>query len=151
VSTPARLTVGAAAALLAGRVCAGPPAPDHPLIGTWQLSLPGTPCIETYEYRADGSAHTLSAQEETDTQYRVTATPDAHGAYVLTETILKSNGKRDCSGQLTPVGRAVTLYLAPLRGGFLMCFDAALQSCVGPMTRVPPRPPPAAAPAGVRG
>ena len=73
------------------------------------------------------------------------ATPDANGTYVLTETILSSNGKRDCSGQLTPVGRPVTLYLAPLRGGFLMCFDAALQRCIGPMTRVPARPPPAAA------
>ena len=143
----ARLLIGTAACVLAGRAPAeppSPPAPQHPLIGTWQLSLPGTKCIETYEYRADGSAHTLSAEEQTDTQYTVSATPDAKGIYVLTETILRSNGKRDCSGQLTPVGRAVRLYLAPLRGGFLMCFDAALQGCVGPMTRVPARPPPAA-------
>jgi hypothetical protein len=97
-------------------------------------------CLETYEYRADGHAHTLSAEEETDTQYSVSATPGTNGAYVLTETILTSNGKRDCSGALTPLGRPLTLYLAPLRGGFLVCFDAALQRCLGPMTRVPARP-----------
>lgn len=144
--TPARILLGATACVLAGGAPAAAPAPDHPLIGTWQLSLPGTPCIETYEYRADGSAHTRSAEEETQIQYSVSATPDAQGDYVLTETILSSNGKRDCGGQLTPSGRAVTLYLAPLRGGFLLCADAALQSCIGPMTRVPARPPAAAAP-----
>jgi hypothetical protein len=139
------LLIGAAACALAGQSPAGPPAPapGHPLIGTWQLSLPGTKCVETYEYRADGTAHTLSAEEETDTQYSVSATPDPNGYYVLTETILRSNGKRDCSGQLTPVGHPVTLYLAPLRGGFLMCFDVTLQRCFGPMTRVPARPAPA--------
>jgi len=146
VRTPARLLLGAAAWVLAGRAPAAPPAPDHPLLGTWQLSLPGSQCLETYVYRADGHAHTLSAEEETDTQYSVSATPDASGTYVLTETILSSNGKRDCSGQLTPLGRPVTLYLAPLRGWFLLCFDVALQRCLGPMTRVQARPPPAAAP-----
>jgi len=148
VRTRGRLLIGAAACALAGQSPAAPPAPAHPLIGTWQLSLPGTQCVETYEYRADGTAHTLSAEEETDTQYSVAATPDANGSYVLTETILRSNGKRDCSGQLTPLGHPVTLYLAPLRGGFLLCFDVALQRCFGPMTRVPARPAPVAAPKG---
>ena len=130
-----------AAAWLAACACqASPPAADHPLLGTWQLVLPVSKCVETYEYRADGTSHTVSAGEETDTVYEVSATPDAHGYYVLKDTIKKTNAKPDCSGQLTPTDKPVTLYLAPLRGGFLMCFDPALISCIGPMMKVAPPP-----------
>ena len=136
---------GLAALLAAGACRAAPPPPGPALLGTWQLVLPVSKCVETYEYRADGTAHTVSAAEETDTVYEVSATPDAHGYYVLRETIRITNGKPDCSGQLTPAAKTVTLYLAPLRGGFLLCFDPALLRCVGPMMPVAP-PPPGAAP-----
>ena len=124
--------------LVAAGLAAAPPPPDHPIIGTWRLWLPGSACIETYEYRADGTAHTLSAAEETDTQYEISAAPDARGVYVLKDTVKKTNGKPDCSGHLTPVAEPITLYLAPLRGGLLMCFDPALQRCIGPMLKVKP-------------
>ena len=124
------------AALTAAACQAGAPPPGHPLLGTWELVLPGSKCVETYAYRADGTSHTVSAAEETDTDYEVAATPSPQGYYELTVTIRKSNGKPDCSGQLTPLGRPVKLYLAPLRGGFLMCFDPALQRCLGPLTRL---------------
>jgi hypothetical protein len=126
----------AATALLAATTAAGPPPAGHPLVGTWELVLPGSKCVETYDYRADGTSHTVSAAEETDTDYEVAATPGVQGYYELTVTIRKSNGKPDCSGQLTPLGTPFTLYLAPLRGGFLMCFDPALQRCLGPIMRV---------------
>jgi hypothetical protein len=123
--------------LLSAAACrAGAPPAGHPLLGTWELVLPGSKCVETYEYRTDGTSHTVSAEEETDTEYQVAATPSAQGYYELTVTIRKSNGKPDCSGQLTPLGKPFTLYMAPLRGGFLMCFDPALQRCLGPITRV---------------
>ena len=99
-----------AAAWLAACACqASPPAADHPLLGTWQLVLPVSKCVETYEYRADGTSHTVSAGEETDTVYEVSAMPDAHGYYVLKDTIKKTNAKPDCSGQLTPTDKPVTL------------------------------------------
>jgi hypothetical protein len=139
-------TAFALCVLLGAAACrAGAPPPrGHPLLGTWELVLPGSKCVETYDYRADGTSHTVSAGEETDTDYQVAATPNALGYYELTVTIRKTNGKPDCSGQLTPLGKPFTLYLAPLRGGFLMCFDPALQRCLGPITRL--RAAPAAAP-----
>jgi len=131
--------------LLSAAACrAGAPPAGHPLLGSWELVLPGSKCVETYDYRADGTSHTVSAAEHTDTDYEVAATPSAQGYYELTVTIRKSNGKPDCSGQLTPLGKPFTLYLAPLRGGFLMCFDSALQRCLGPIMRVTA--PPAAKP-----
>ena len=127
------------AALLAAGTCQGAPPPaGHPILGTWQLVLPVSKCVETYQYRSDGTSHTVSAAEETDTVYEVSATPNEHGYYVLRDTIRVTNGKPDCSGQLTPTNKLATLYLAPLRGGFLVCFDAALLSCVGPMMKVAP-------------
>jgi hypothetical protein len=139
-----RIIVGVAC-LFAAPGNAAPPAPGHPIFGTWQLSLPGSRCVETYEYRSDGSAHTLSAAEETFIQYEISATPDPGGVYVLVNAIKKSNGQPDCSGHITPAGISVTLYLAPLRGGFLLCFDPGLQRCIGPMRRIgsPKAPPPA--------
>ncbi len=132
-----RRGVGLCALILGAAACrAGAPPPGHPLVGTWELVLPGAKCVETYDYRADGTSHTVSAAEETDTDYEVAAQPSALGFYELTVTLRKTNGKPDCSGQLTPLGKPFTLYLAPLRGGFLLCFDAALQRCLGPMTRV---------------
>ena len=120
---------------------ATPPAPGHPVIGTWTLSLPGQNCIETYQYRADGTAHTLSAAEQTDGEYEISAQPDAQGTYVMTYTLTRSNGRPDCGGRISAPAPPVTLYLAPLRGGFLLCFDPGLAHCFGPMVK-------AAAPGG---
>ena len=113
-----------------------PPAPGHPILGTWQLSLPGSQCLETYEYRSDGTGHTLSAAEETFLEYEISATPNPRGVYLLVNAIRKSNGQPDCGGHMSPAGVAVSLYLAPLRGGFLLCFDPGLQRCIGPMRRI---------------
>ena len=135
-------TAFALCVLLSAAACrAGAPPAGHPLLGSWELVLPGSKCVETYDYRADGTSHTVSAAEETVTDYQVSATPSAQGYYELTVTLRSSNGKPDCSGQLTPVGKPFTLYLAPLRGGFLMCFDPALQRCQGPLTRLAAAPP----------
>lgn len=135
------LALGLGAALLQ----ASPPAPGHPLLGTWQLRLPGvSECVETYEILPDGTTHTKSAEEETVSEYEISAVPNEKGYYVFVDTVKKSNGKPDCSGRVTPVGEPVTLYLAPLRGGYLVCFDPALQRCLGPMMRIGK--PPAASP-----
>ncbi len=113
---------------------------DHPILGTWQLAIPGTGCLETYEYRPDGTVHSVSAAEQIDSDFEVGAQPNAAGLYVLEEKITRSNGKPDCSGRITPTDKPLTLYLAPLRGGFLLCLDAGLRRCLGPMLRLTPAP-----------
>ncbi len=134
---PALIATLAAAASQAAHPVARP---DHPILGTWQLAIPGTGCLETYEYRADGTVHSVSAAEQIDSDFQIGAQPNEAGLYVLEETITSSNGKPDCSGRITPTDKPLTLYLAPLRGGFLLCFDAALRRCLGPMLRLTPAP-----------
>jgi hypothetical protein len=133
----ARLT-GLALVAAAASLAASPAPPGHPLVGTWDLTVPQQHCSETYEFRADGTRHTVSAGEESDGEYEVSAQPDANGVYTLRDTLTRTNEKPDCGGQVTRITtpQLVTLYLAPLRGGFLMCFDAELEKCLGPMTRL---------------
>ena len=136
-----RAATALAAALAWAAACAaGSPPPGHPLIGTWDLTLPQQHCSETYEFKGDGTRHTLSAAEESEGEYEVSAVPDANGVYTLKDTLTRTNDKPDCGGRVTHLTapQTVTLYLAPLRGGFLMCFDAELERCLGPMTRLSP-------------
>ena len=128
------LAVLTALALPAPLPAAAPPA-GHPLLGTWELTL-ANHCVEKYEYRADGTLHSWSAQEEAWIEYQIDAPPDENGTYTVHLRVTRTNARPDCSGQLTPVGSAPTFYLAPLRGGYLLCADPALQRCLGPMMPV---------------
>jgi hypothetical protein len=134
----AALPFAAALALAAACLAASPAPPGHPLIGTWDLTVPQQHCSETYEFRPDGTRHTVSAAEESEGEYQVSDEPDANGVYTLKDTLTRTNDKPDCGGRVTHLNgpQTVTLYLAPLRGGFLMCFDADLERCLGPMTRL---------------
>ena len=124
----------AAALLLAGLPLlarASPPGPDHPIVGTWTLTLGNTPCMETYEFRADGTSRVTSGFEQVTTEYDVSNTLTADGYYELLDTITSSNGKPDCTGNVTPVGDRSKIFLRPQRSGMLMCVDATLSNCVG--------------------
>ena len=132
----ARLACALIAPALAAAGLVRPPPPDHPLIGTWLLPVSAA-CAETWEFRADGTAHVLSALEVTEHDYAVQAQPDPRGVYEVLDTIKSSNHKTDCQGKKTPEGEEVRLWYAPLRGGYLLCFDEALERCVGPMVRLP--------------
>jgi hypothetical protein len=111
---------------------------DHPLIGTWQITLPDGSCREIYRYRSDGTTLVTSAEEVAESSYNISDQPDPEGFYKQTDTIVKDNGKRDCSGEVTQVGHQVVTYLLfhPSGNMFLMCFERDRRSCIGPFIRV---------------
>jgi hypothetical protein len=111
---------------------------DHPIIGTWRITLPDGLCSETYRIRADGTTLVFSREEVAESIFTVSDQPDKEGFYEETDTITKDNGKRDCSGEITAPGRAVTNYLQfhPSGNMFVMCAERSLERCIGPFIRV---------------
>jgi hypothetical protein len=112
----------------------------HPLVGTWSWTLPGKTCTETWQYRADGKRLGTSGEEVTQGDYQVPPTPTTTGFYPLTETVTNSNGKRDCSGDLHADGdESVIRFIqfSPKQDQFIVCKEASLKACFGPLKRVP--------------
>jgi hypothetical protein len=116
---------------------AAPPA-DHPILGIWKLSLPDLGCSETYRFRADGTTLVTSAEEVSESEYRIPAKPSAKGFYRLEDRIVKDNGKKDCSGVVMKVGTQATNFIRfhPSGAIFLMCADETMNTCIGPFERV---------------
>ena len=130
-----------AAALALAMVAVAHAAPlrhDHPVIGTWQVTLPDGSCSETYRIRADGSTLVFSNEEVAESTFSISDQPDKDGFYEEVDTIVKDNGKLDCLGDVTEVGRAVTSYLLfhPTGDMFLMCVERRMDKCIGPFIRV---------------
>nr|WP_315392084.1 hypothetical protein [uncultured Duganella sp.] len=119
-------------------VRAAPVRHDHPFIGTWKITLPDGACSETYRVRGDGSTLVFSNEEVAESTFVIADKPDKDGFYKAVDTIVKDNGKPDCTGQITKPGRSVTNYLLFHPGGdmFLMCVDRNMQRCIGPFVRV---------------
>jgi hypothetical protein len=117
---------------------AAPLRPDHPLIGTWRITLPDGLCSETYRIRADGTTLVFSHDEIAESTFTISDQPDKDGFYEETDTITKDNGKLDCSGQVTKPGKPVTSYLQfhPSGNMFVMCVERSLDRCIGPFIRV---------------
>jgi hypothetical protein len=111
---------------------------DHPIIGTWRITLPDGSCSETYRIRADGTTLVFSHEEVAESTFVITDQPDKNGFYKEVDTIVKDNGKHDCTGEITKPGRAVTNYLQfhPSGDMFLMCVERSLDRCIGPFVRV---------------
>lgn len=116
---------------------AAPPA-DHPILGIWKLSLPDLGCSETYRFRADGTTLVTSAEEVSESEYRIPAKPSAKGFYRLEDRIVKDNGKKDCSGAIMKPGTRATNFIRfhPSGALFLMCADESMTTCIGPFERV---------------
>jgi hypothetical protein len=112
--------------------------PNHPILGIWKLSLPEVGCSETYHFRADGTSLVTSADEVSESEFRIPANPSPKGFYKLEDTIVKDNGKKDCTGEITKVGTRAINYVRFLPSGdlFLMCADESTNSCIGPFERV---------------
>ncbi len=127
-----------AAAVAATTASAAPLRHDHPLIGIWRIALPDSACTETYRLRADGSTLVFSNEEVAESTFTVSDQPDKNGFYKQVDTITKDNGKRDCSGNITKPGRAVTSYVRfnPSGNLFIMCAEPNLDHCIGPFIRV---------------
>ena len=116
---------------------AAPPA-NHPIVGIWKLSLPDLSCSETYRFRPDGTTLVTSAEEVSESEYRIPAKPSAKGFYRLEDRIIKDNGKKDCSGAIIKAGTTATNFIRfhPSGALFLMCADESMNTCIGPFERV---------------
>ena len=116
-----------------------PPAANHPILGTWTVSVPGTTCSEVYTFRADGTRTYSSGEERGESAFEISAARSERGFYALTDTVTHNNGKPDCSGGTTPVGDKVTLFIMfhpKNTNEFIMCYTESLSDCVGPFKRV---------------
>lgn len=114
-------------------------APDHPLVGTWKitLALSDRTCDEIYSIRADGTTLVTSAAEVSESEFELSDVPTEKGFYRWVDTVTSDNGKKDCLGQITEVGHVATNYLIlhPSGDMFLMCIEESLDRCVGPFVR----------------
>jgi hypothetical protein len=113
-------------------------APNHPIIGTWRFTLPDGTCAETYRFRPDGTSVVTSGEEIAETEFRITSKPSGKGFYEWVDTIVKDNGKKDCSGQITDVGRKTTTYVQfdASAQRFIVCQAESHDACFGPLRRV---------------
>ncbi len=134
----ASATAAVLAVLLALPATASSPYADHPLVGTWRFDVPNTGCAEVYRFRTDGTSIVTSGQEIAETEFEVSPKPTSKGFYVWTDTIVKDNGKQDCSGQITDIGRKTTNYIRFDRAGqaFVVCRGESLDACFGPLRRI---------------
>ncbi len=112
----------------------------HPLTGTWSWTLFGGTCTETYQYRANRTVLATSGQEVSEKKYVVASAPDAQGFYKLVETVVRQNEKADCSGVVPEgPGEQTTRFIqfSPQRDKLLICEEASLKACFGPLLRAP--------------
>lgn len=135
---PLLLASAVVLALLAPPSFAAPPAPNHPIIGVWRLSLDAGRCAETYRFRQDGTSLVTSASEVSESAFAINDQPSARGFYKMEDRVVKDNGKPDCSGEVMKVGTSATNYLQfhPNGNMFLMCASEALDVCIGPFERI---------------
>lgn len=118
---------------------ASPPAANHPLIGMWTVKSADGKCVESYQFRANGTAVVTSGDEVSEATFEVSAKPDAKNFYKFSDKVTRDNGKKDCAGEITQVGHSETSYLQfdPRNELVIMCQAASLDACFGPLRRVP--------------
>lgn len=127
-------------ALGTGCAAAAPAQPprNSPILGIWKLSLPEMGCFEVYRFRGDGTSLVTSAEEVSESEFKIPARPSAKGFYKLEDKIVKDNGKKDCAGEVMKVGTRATNYVRFHPSGvlFLMCANETMDACIGPFERV---------------
>jgi hypothetical protein len=119
------------------QVCsARPPMDGHPILGTWDIPFSET-CHEIWTFRLDGTTHNASGGEESTSEYEITDLPNTAGYYVLSDTIIETNGKPDCRGARVPAGDHAVVFLLPTpKGGFMLCYEETPASCLYEMFRL---------------
>ena len=128
-------------ALIATLANAEPPRPpkaNHPILGTWTFAVPGTNCQETYYMRPNGTTLVTSGEEVAESVYEIADEASPKGFYKTTDVIVKGNGKKDCSGEVTQVGQKATNYIRfdPSGSVMIMCRSESMDACFGPLRRV---------------
>ena len=84
------------------------PAPSHPILGIWKLSLPALGCSETYRFRGDGTTLVTSAEEVSESEFRIPDQPSEKGFYKLEDRIVKAAFK-ELTTSTTPAGLPMDL------------------------------------------
>jgi hypothetical protein len=127
-----------AMAMLVGEAVAGPPVPDHPILGTWTFTIPDGHCSETYEFRADGSLLTSSGEARSERVYEITAWPKPNGFYRLVDKVIRENGKLGYVGDPTEpsVSAIILIRFSPSGNNFVACETEPPDNCVGPLQRI---------------
>lgn len=108
------------------------------LAGTWQYRPRGLNCTEQYFFRTDGTVMVTSHKEVTESSYALSAEALPGGFYQFDTQVTQTNGNVDCRGNQTPVGLQSKLYLRFQANGerFVLCRNANLSACMGPMIRL---------------
>jgi hypothetical protein len=121
---------------------AAPPEPkslraDHPLIGAWALHTDNLGCIEIYRISREGTSLVTSADEVAQTRFEVSDQPSARGFYKWVDTIVKDNGKKDCSGQVTkPHTTTSYILMNETNKAFISCQNESTKACIGPFVKI---------------
>lgn len=120
---------------------------DAPVVGVWAWKGFDGACPESFHYRIDGTLAAQSAQSSSVWQYQFSSEPDANGFYRLVETLATANGEPDCAGDTLSIPAATSgnapaapgvlrfVQLNPARDQLIMCKDASLKACFGPLRR----------------
>ena len=127
-----------ASSLLAVSAGAAPLRPDHPLVGTWTIVVPGTRCTETLTILPSGLSPVTSGEEVSESVVEISDTAAANGFYKWVDRVTKTNGRKDCAGEVTPVGDVATNYIRMLDASgtrFAVCTDETARQCFGPYVR----------------
>jgi hypothetical protein len=111
---------------------------DHPIIGSWKITLPDNSCYEVYRIRANGTTFVTSAEDVGESEFTISDQPSSKGFYKWVDKIVKDNGKKDCVGETMVIGDVATKYIRFNPGGnmFLMCDAEDLKTCIGPFVRM---------------
>ncbi|WP_156226468.1 hypothetical protein [Herbaspirillum chlorophenolicum] len=113
---------------------------QHPIHGQWTWTFERNSCTEVYHYKSDNTARVTSGAEIAESRFTLSEKPDQNGFYRMTDVVTKSNGQTGCDGTAggTPVGHEVTNYLIlnATREKLLICWDASLNQCFGPLQRI---------------
>ena len=114
-----------------------PTAKDHPIVGRWTITIPEVSCSETYTFRPDGTSLVTSGEEVAESVFEISAKPRPSGFYKWTDRLVKDNGKKDCTGEVTQVGQVVTNFVRfhPSGAAFILCAKESLDQCIGPFMR----------------
>jgi len=108
------------------------------LRGKWTWTRPANGCVETHEYRADGSRFVKSGEERTESRYSVSG-PTPKGYMKLSVTTVKDFGGKDCGGDSADdSGSTWSVYFRADQAGtsVLFCYEESLKDCYGPFRRI---------------
>lgn len=110
----------------------------HPLVGLWEIEVPGTSCLETYEVRPDGTMSVSSGSQAVESHFLVSSRPTRLGFYAWVDQVVYDNGLPDCLGGRGEAGQVALNFVWFDRSGreFLLCDDESLDACVGPFRRL---------------